>query len=373
MKTAIIDNGIDSETLKLYPGSMEHLTVSKGKVCSALPRQMITHGGLCARVFLETATVLPDISISLVRDNTGKSNIKDLVTALSWCAENDIKLISLSMGTIYPEDNQLIKDILEKIKAADIIIVAAANNQGRITIPAASDSCIGVCYEPLSLNKVSKSHFFYISNPFDGIDIITYPIDFPSYNITHSNSFSAAFLAGWIHRFADIKMTLKQVRHKLSDTFGQIYPTENSLLTWHKDYLREKMFFAEEHEAIIITCCKIASANRTIFIEKLRNIIINDGYTCAILREEKVHKPEEFRFSLHASPLSLTETLLYINKMCRPSVILSDIHSIMDISDVIVYSRGTSAPKSKTAELIYCLEEKDPDKIWIEISDKFRE
>jgi len=63
MKTAIIDNGIDSETLKLYPGSMEHLIVSRGKVCAALPQQMITHGGLCARVFSETTTVLPDISI----------------------------------------------------------------------------------------------------------------------------------------------------------------------------------------------------------------------------------------------------------------------------------------------------------------------
>ena len=88
MKTAIIDSGIDVETLSLYENHTESLTVRKGIIVPATPPQNLTHGGHCARKFAEQTGVLPDISISLEKDGASKANANDLAMALEWCADN---------------------------------------------------------------------------------------------------------------------------------------------------------------------------------------------------------------------------------------------------------------------------------------------
>jgi len=173
LKTAIIDYGIDLQTLSLYGNKTEHLTVCGGAVIAAGPPRELTHGGLCAGVFAAQAGTLPDVSICLNRDDSRRSNKNDLVAALRWCSDNE--------------------------------------------------------------------------------------------------------------RSAE-------------------------------------------------------------FIDRLYNCVINDGYTCAALTAKGENRPSDFRFSLGASPLTPTETLDFVAKLCRPSVILHNVQGLENSADISARAYANITP-----------------------------
>ena len=61
IKTAIIDNGVNIETISIYMNQIESFKVCDGKVVSAIAPQELTHGTLCAKIFAKQAGKLLDV------------------------------------------------------------------------------------------------------------------------------------------------------------------------------------------------------------------------------------------------------------------------------------------------------------------------
>lgn len=362
MKTAIIDNGIDLETLSLYSNEPINLKVCDNKVVSGMPPSDITHGGLCARVFASQTGVLPDVSICLTRDDTHRSNIIDLTLALEWCLNNNIDLISLSMGTTRICDNAMLYSIIEKLHQAGVILVAAANNKGLVTYPAALDTCIGVCQTDIA--GLESGRYAYIQHPFDGIDIVTHPVDFFNYHIHGTNSLSAAYIAGIIKSEISNATSAKCIRRWLSET-AQRMPND-----WERAYFMQKMG-TEEHEAIIIACCFMETMRGERFMEELQKHIERDGYTCAVLMKRGEYKFIDHRFVIKPDFMSLGDLFALVARLYCPNIILVDAWELANISDVLVYDKKKYNSLISSVTYSYEINNISPDCLWLKVRELF--
>jgi hypothetical protein len=328
MNVAIIDDGIDEVTLHSHNGSVANYISQDGKILPARKFKEPTHGGLCAEVFLETTGRLPDVSICLPKDDKRRCNVNDLVLALDWCVSNNIDLINLSMGTTRFFDSCILQEIMKCLSNSGTILVAGSSNKGLMTYPAAFDSCIGVCCD----YELNTNEIVYIENPFDGINIVTYPISSKRGNITGTNSLSTAYISGIIHNHLGSDLSIE----KAHDLFRKKSLKVND--DWQHGYLKQKIIRTPEYESIVIAVIT-QSHNQTIdFITELKKHIIDDEYTCAILSENTQNSPSDYVFSIRSSPMSRFVTLDYISKSCRPNVILIDSDELKDYTDIIVYN-----------------------------------
>jgi minor extracellular protease Epr len=117
------------------------------------------HGTHCAGIIaaLDNETgvvgVAPKASIYAVKalDSTGSGYLSDVVAGIDWAIDNDMHIISLSIGTNY--DYQTLREACERANAAGIILVAAAGNDysyrrrgelDTVDYPAKYDSVIAV-------------------------------------------------------------------------------------------------------------------------------------------------------------------------------------------------------------------------------------
>ena len=141
VKVAIIDDGINNEFLfeKAVNYSYENgEIVSDGIKCNK-----ISHGTKCAKIFESYARHYILYGIKILNSNR-ETNIQSLLCALEWCKKNDIKLISLSLGSIFYADYDLLLPKIEQLIKKEILIVAAAHNNDYLTFPASMNNVIGV-------------------------------------------------------------------------------------------------------------------------------------------------------------------------------------------------------------------------------------
>jgi len=323
MKVAIIDDGIDIETLNSCTNQTEHYIVKNDNILPCLPLQEPTHGGLCAEIFSEVTGRLPDVSICLPRDGAYKGNINDLLTALNWCVKNGVDLINLSMGTTRFFDYAVLQSAVNILNNAGIILVAGANNRGMITYPAVFNLCISVCCD----YELKNNEVVYIEKPFDGIDIATYSVISKRANIIGTNSLSTAYISGIICKEFDSKIDVDKVRQFFIEKSIKIDAD------WKYGYLKRKVSNALKYDSIIVACF----AKSFVFMNDLKNYINNDEYTCAIISKSVINRPWYYEFSLDASPMTSAETLDFISKSCRPSVILTDSEELSDYSDITAH------------------------------------
>lgn len=363
MKTAIIDNGIDIGTLSLYTNQPVSFKVCDGEVIPAEPPRELTHGGLCARIFAQQSGVLPDVSICLSRDNEHRSNVNELSVALEWCSDNDIDLISLSMGTTQFRDSSILYKTLEKLQGAGVVLVTASSNDGLVTYPASLDLCIGVCQT--CLPGLESGRYAYLENPFDGIDVITHPVPYTELNIMGSNSLSAAFIAGVVRKQFSGSVDTKIVRRWLSDHAQRV------AAEWEREYYKEKINSMPDYESIIIACCAVSNERAEIFMEALQKQVICDGYSCVILAERGARRLSAHRFSLEQPAMSPSEALLYVTRLCRPSIILLDEWELAYSADVLVYDNAIYSKLHSDALFSCPFDNTTPDVLWLKVKELF--
>lgn len=365
MRTAIIDNGIDIGTLSLYTNQPVNLKLYDGEVVPAAPPRRLTHGGLCARIFAQQSGVLPDVSISLSRDDEHRSNVNDLSVALEWCSCNDIDLVSLSMGTTRFTDSVLLYKTLEKLRDAGVVLITAASNDGLLTYPGSLDLCIGVCQTYLA--GLESGQYAYLENPFDGIDVVTHPVKYSELHLMGSNSLSAAFISGMISKQFNESINLKNVRRWLSNHAQKV------TVEWEKEYFSQKMNRMPDYESIIIACCAVSNEQSEIFMNTLQKHITSDGYSCAILAKKGASRLSDHRFSLGHHSMSSSKALSYVTRLCRPSVILLDEWELSYSADVLVYDTTTYNKLHSDALLSCSLNNTSPDILWLKVKELFEE
>ncbi len=197
-KVIIIDDGINLTSISKYVKKVDTYEVKEKKVIKYNSEEtLITHGSKCAAIFTSYAKQFELISLK-VMDNKAKTNINYLIIALEWCLNNDIKLISLSIGSSFFLDYDKLKPIVDKLIKKGVIIVAANNNNNKLTYPAAISGVIGVRCD--NSNKLKCKEYSYNKDDMFGIEVTaaSFSEEFKDLNIKNHNSYITPYIAALV-------------------------------------------------------------------------------------------------------------------------------------------------------------------------------
>ncbi len=169
LRVAFIDDGICENLLCDFNGNkiVEHWRFSKASITAYQgPTNILSHGTICASIFSEYAINCDIVDLSVFKECAAHREdiIDSILAALLWCAEHQIDLISMSVGTLSIEYADRLQYVLKKCKT---LLVAACCNNNKVTFPACFPSVIGVRSIP-SRNKYSS---FFSTIALDGIDV----------------------------------------------------------------------------------------------------------------------------------------------------------------------------------------------------------
>ncbi|TYQ14964.1 UNVERIFIED_CONTAM: subtilase family protein [Acetivibrio alkalicellulosi] len=177
------------------------------------------HGSICAGIIKKFA---PDASISSIKIlNHERKGVPDqLVKAIDWCVESGIKIINLSLGTVYYKDSFKLRTIIKKASNKGIILVSACSNQSIITYPSYFSSVIGV-----KAGKVREGEYIYNYHPNDGIEITTSStfelkqINGESFYTEACNSYATPFITAKVYNILknNPKLSVEKVKHKMME------------------------------------------------------------------------------------------------------------------------------------------------------------
>ena len=178
---AFIDSGINVDFIKNFLSPEQHidsvLTVKDGEIIASGDRNtnVLLHASICCKLFLENYNGNARMHfLELLDEDACKGDIDSLARALSWCLENDVDIINLSIGTTRMSDAAKLFDVIEKLIAKKTVVVAANSNEGKMTFPAFFSDVYGV----RAIKKEgSHAQFIYTTDSKDGISINCYVDD----------------------------------------------------------------------------------------------------------------------------------------------------------------------------------------------------
>lgn len=151
MQIAIIDDGV-YEGYYPIPAVINHLQV---RIDDALTQEIITepyasHGTKCAAIIYNLCKGCDVISIKIL-DKKGRGFVDQLIIALMWCYEQNVKLIQMSLGSANYHDYYKINPVIFKLISKDILIVAAYHNMNIPSYPAHLPGVFGVRHDRYQL------------------------------------------------------------------------------------------------------------------------------------------------------------------------------------------------------------------------------
>ncbi len=163
VKIAIIDTGIDythPELDNYYQGGYDFVNGDND------PMDDHWHGTHCAGIVaaenngIGVIGVAPEVELYglKVMDSSGSGSTSDVTAAIDWAIENNIQIISMSLGTDY--NSVTLGTACDRAYNEGILLVAAAGNEGTSSVdyPAKYDSVIAVAATSSSDTKASFSN-----------------------------------------------------------------------------------------------------------------------------------------------------------------------------------------------------------------------
>jgi Subtilase family len=213
---AIIDDGInnavfDSSKIKC------NIEITEGlDVVSNVNNEFYNHSTTCAMIINEYAPECVFASIKILNENA-KGLVSQLIKSLEWCMENQVRLINLSLGTIYYRDFDSLRNTVNRAYSKNCIIIAACHNSNIVSYPAYLDNVIGVnCDHSKSLKNCE---FIFHENPLDGIDITAsgLELNFPEAKFYPANSFAAPRVTALVHNMISVNpgMSFFEIKKEL--------------------------------------------------------------------------------------------------------------------------------------------------------------
>ena len=148
IRVAVIDSGIDSnedievtERKNFVPGQegispvyedcTGHGTSVAGIIAAKKNKTGIT--GVNPNVELYSARVL---------DKNNQARISQIIAAIDWAIEKEVNILNLSFGTA--KDSEALHNAIKRAARHNILIIAAAGNEGKIEYPAAYEETVAV-------------------------------------------------------------------------------------------------------------------------------------------------------------------------------------------------------------------------------------
>lgn len=218
---AIIDDGINYKELLLENKPLhkleitEDLKIRKWRKC---PRNMLSHATICAGIISKYNSNVIINSVKILSSENRKGNANQLIKALYWCADNNIDIANLSLGSVYFKDFGKIKKCINDVTLRGLIIIAALNNNNEFTMPACLSNVIGVkCAQDFSGN-----HYHFVTKPLCGIDVLasgihTLNLKTREYVTRNTNSYAAPLITAIVSRFMqqNENLSFEQIRSLL--------------------------------------------------------------------------------------------------------------------------------------------------------------
>ena len=344
VKIAFIDDGINPEPI---PKNIcfENYTADENGVKPDKPISEASHGTLCYQIFHSTVYVPYNlVSIKVLDSYTGTGNHKSLVSALNWCANQDINIINMSMGTRQYLDFAPISDAIKRL--SDIIIVAACSNENELTFPACLPYVIGVRH---CNHEDLTGKFTYIDTPYDQIEILTCA----KYGqMDGANSFAAPLITArvcdYIARgFSGIAAIREQLR-KNSSCFAM------------PDYgFYKRLLLKWEDLNIPIVAIPENADKYAVKLKSLIQCFVQDGYRAVGLTTRTETSAEDLVFSLNrqgATQVELPDLIeLYYNFMLPDIIFLHiELPTLIKLPKKLQADITLSAPDlSKSTESIF--------------------
>ncbi|CBZ05050.1 peptidase S8 [Clostridium botulinum] len=166
----IIDDGVNSDLCNLGELKSDIEVTSDLEIKENLDcyNEFTYHGSTCAAIIKK---YLPNAELGSIKILSNfKGTRYQLVKAIKWCVENNIKLINLSLGTVNFQDFKLLYSCMEYAYKKGLIIIAAYNNKRIYTCPASFDNVIGVKCD--TTGTLKSSEYIYNTYSLDGIEVI---------------------------------------------------------------------------------------------------------------------------------------------------------------------------------------------------------
>ena len=154
----LIDSGININS----PLIVDRRVIMKGwKGMCADFHDTLGHGTQCAHI-IQKMVDNKDYNIYNIKifEDRLKASSKVVLEAIQWCIDNNIKIINLSLSITDINYYYEFKRICDVACKQGVIIVAAADNAGRVCLPAYLENVFGVGIA----NNKDQSDFYYCTN-----------------------------------------------------------------------------------------------------------------------------------------------------------------------------------------------------------------
>ena len=170
LEICIIDSGVNEAGLQIgrLSTNVEITGTLRIRKRYRYDPHTVSHATVCAAIIRKYAPDAPLHSIKIL-NGRHKSTIGQLKAALLWCLDNNIKIIHMSIGSVIYGDFAEIKRLTDTACRQGAVIVAACNNNGRLTYPAALDNVIGVKCD--RSGRLQEGEYIYNGAGFDGVEI----------------------------------------------------------------------------------------------------------------------------------------------------------------------------------------------------------
>jgi hypothetical protein len=348
IKVAFIDSVVNNRYLSTIINSkvkvIENYTITNGIVIPYDAKvDELTHATLCAKMFYDNVSSNCELYfIQILDTETNKTNLTNMLIALEWCKQENIKLINLSIGTTVLDSAFELYKKIQILENDNIVIVAACSNDGKMTFPAAFDNVIGV--KAIS-SKNYGARFLYENNTIDNIDIICNineeVIEYKNvyHKIYSSNSYAAPIItAKTCNYISDGFNTIEKIRKKLQLDSVKKVSVQKKFTKYYKR----------------IECPIIAILNdfntrkshndRYLAIKNILAYFYKEGYNGICLSDQFKTNIIDHIFAIKSLDLEINDILNYYGNMCNTDFIIMDINmkslykkrDIKDI-DIILY------------------------------------
>ncbi len=217
IKVAFLDDGLNTNLLSGLQ-KVEIYTVKDGRVavCSNGNKgSEITHGTICVKIFEQSVKVKVHIISVEILDSKKRCSADKLITALQWVHQMEIKIINLSLGTSFFQDEMILKRCVNQLAKEGHIIVAAQNNNSFVTYPAAFTNVIGVSASPQNQDILLNTEY-----KFDGIELFgksEHDIEVQGNKIVtqHASSFATPYITAIVSNLYQDGQNVWEIKQKL--------------------------------------------------------------------------------------------------------------------------------------------------------------
>lgn len=167
-KIAVIDDWINPRYIKSFE-RIEYIFLEEAGDCEKRYISESTHATLIAKMLETYATNYTVLNIVLALRMDEDQDIWKVKKALEICETQHVDIVCMSFGTVKVSDGRVICDIIKKLYADNIIMLAAADNQGFYMLPCAMKEVIGVGCD--SKQELMPGKYIYNLDNFWNIDI----------------------------------------------------------------------------------------------------------------------------------------------------------------------------------------------------------